>query len=152
DRRNQSQLPDWIRFTVRGTQRQSLAASGNALGCDDAVATAGLDRLLNPSQRMLCQQLQHADELPGAGPRAVAYFKMLAQLGKRRRQTSVAINVGVIKIGWLDSQRGQVVQRIQHLLALTVRPLVLGNPHSVADDFDTIDVGFYRDRRERMPP
>jgi len=82
----------------------------------------------------------------------VACFKTLAQLSKRGRQTPVAVDVGVIEIGWLDSQRGQVVQRIEHLLALTVGPLVLGNPHSVADDFDAIDVRFYRDRGESMPP
>lgn len=150
---NQSQLPTCVhRFAARGAQRQPLAATGNSLGRDDAVATAGLDRLLNPSQRMLGQQLQHADELPGAGQRAVACFKTLAQLGKRRRQTPVAINVGVIEIGWLHSQRGQVVQRIQHLLALAIGPLVLGNPYSVADDFDALDIRFYRDRGERMPP
>jgi hypothetical protein len=44
------------------------------------------------------------------------------------------------------------MQRIKHLLALAVGPLVLGNPHSVADDFDALDVRFYRDRGERMPP
>ena len=101
---------------------------------------------------MLCQQLQHADELPGARQRAVACFKTLAQLGKRRRQTPVAVDVRVIEIGWLHCQRGQVVQRIEHLLTLAVGPLVLGNTHSVADDFDAIDVRFYRDRGERMPP
>jgi hypothetical protein len=49
-----------------GAERQSLAARGNSLGRDDAVATAGLDRLEYPIERMLCQQLQHANELPGA--------------------------------------------------------------------------------------
>jgi hypothetical protein len=44
------------------------------------------------------------------------------------------------------------VQRIEHLLALTVGPLVLGNPHSVANDFDVIDICFYRDRGEGLPP
>lgn len=101
---------------------------------------------------MLCQQLQHADELPGARQRAVACFKTLPQLGKRRRQTPIAVDVGVIEIGWLHCQRGQVVQRIEHLLALAVGSLVLGNPLAVADDFDAIDVCFYRDRGERMPP
>ena len=136
----------------RGAERQSLAAHGNSFGRDDAVATAGLDGLLNASQRMVCQQLQHANVMSGARQRPVACFKMLAQLGKRRRQTPVAVDVGVIEIGWLHSQRGQVVQRIEHLLALAVGPLVSGNPLAVADDFDAIDVGFYRDRGERMPP
>ena len=101
---------------------------------------------------MLCQQLQHADEMPGAGQRPVTCFKTLAQLGKRRRQTPVAVDGGVIEIGWLQTQRGQVVQRIEHLLALTVGPLVLGNQPTVADDLDAMDVRFYRDRGEGMPP
>jgi hypothetical protein len=90
--------------------------------------------------------------MPGAGQRPVTCFKTLAQLGKRRRQTPVAVDGGVIEIGWLDSQRGQVMQRIEHLFALAVGALVLGNPHSVADDFDAIDVRFYRDRGEGVPP
>ena len=137
---------------MSGTQRQSLAARGNSLGRDDAVATAGLDGLFNSNERMLGQQLQHADKVPGARQRPVACFKTLAQLSKRRRQTPVAVDIGVIEIGWLHSQRGQVVQRIEHLLALTVGPLVLGNPHSVANDFDALDVRFYRDRGEGVPP
>ena len=44
------------------------------------------------------------------------------------------------------------MQRIEHLLALAVGPLVLGNPHSVANDFEAIDVRFYRDRGEGVPP
>ena len=129
-----------------------LAAPGNSLGRDNPVAAAALDGLENPSERVLCQQLQHADKLPGTRQRPVAHFKMLAQLGKRRWQTPIAVDVGVIEIGWLHSQRGQVVQRIEHLFALAVGPLVLGNPLAVADDFDAIDVRFYRDRGERMPP
>lgn len=101
---------------------------------------------------MLGQQLQHADEVPGARQRAVACFKTLAQLGKHRRQTPVTVDSRVIQIGWLHSQRGQVMQRIEHLLALTIGPLVLGNPHSVADDFDALDIRFYRDRGEGVPP
>jgi len=135
----------------RGAERQSLAAHGNSFGRDDAVATAGLDGLEYPMERVLCQELQHANELPGARQRTVTRFKSLTQLGKRRRQTPIAVDVGVIEIGWLHSQRGQVVQRIEHLFALAVGPLVLGNPLAVADDFDAIDVGFYRDRGERMP-
>jgi hypothetical protein len=89
--------------------------------------------------------------MPGARQRPVACFKTLAQLSKFRRQAPIAVDVGVIEIGWLHSQRGQVVQRIEHLLALTIGPLMLGNPHCVANDFDVIDVRFYRDRGEGVP-
>jgi hypothetical protein len=101
---------------------------------------------------MLGQQLQHTDKMPGPRQRPVACFEMFAQLGKRRRQAPVAIDIGVIEIGWLQPQRGQVMQRIEHLLALTIGALVLSNPHSVADDFDPIDVRFHRDRGEGVPP
>lgn len=101
---------------------------------------------------MLSQQLQHADELPGARQRTVACFKTLAQLGKRRRQSPVAVDGRVIEIGWLHSQRGQVVQRIEHLFALAVGALVLGNPHSVANNFDAVNICFYRNGGERVPP
>lgn len=90
--------------------------------------------------------------MPGAWQRPMTCFKTFAQLGKRRRQTPVAIDVGVIEIGWLHSQRGQVMQRIEHLLALPIGAIVLGNPHSIADDFNATDVRFYRDRGEGMPP
>jgi hypothetical protein len=129
-----------------------LAARGDSLGGDDAIATTGLDGLFDPSERVLCQQLQHANKVPSARQRPVAFFKTLAQLSKRRRQTPVAVDVSVIEIGWLHSQRRQVVQRVECLLALAVGALVLGNLHSVADDFDAIDVRFYRDGGEGVPP
>ncbi len=101
---------------------------------------------------MHSQQLQHADEVPGARQRAVTRFKTLSQLSKRRRQTPVAVDGRVIEIGWFHFQRGQVVQRIEQLLALAIRAIMPGHEHSVADDFDAIDVCFDRDRGEGMPP
>ena len=129
-----------------------LAAPGNAFGRDDAVAAASVDGLFDPREGMLRQQLQHANEVPSARQRTVPCFETLAQLGKGRRQTPIAVDVGVIEIGWLHSQRRQVVQRVEYLLALAVGALVLGNPQSVADDFDAIDVRFYRDGGEGVPP
>ena len=129
-----------------------LAARGDSLGRDDAIAAASVDGLFDPREGVLCQQLQHANEVPSARQRPVAFFKTLAQLIKCRRQTPVAVDVGVIEIGWLHSQRGQVVQRVEYLLALAIGALVLGNPHSVADDFDAIDVRFYHDGGEGLPP
>jgi hypothetical protein len=101
---------------------------------------------------MLRQQLQHANKMPSARQRAVTRFKTFTQLRKRRRQTPVAVDRRVIEIGWLEAERGQVVQRIEHLLALAIRAIVPGHEHSVADDLDAIDVCFYRDRGEGMPP
>ena len=132
--------------------RQLLAAPRNAFGRDDAFAAAGLDGLKNPNQRMLSQQLQHANKMPSARQRTVTRYKTFTQLRKRRRQTPVAVDGRVIEIGWLEPERGQIVQRIEHLFALAIRAIVPGHEHSVADDFDAIDVGFYGDRGEGMPP
>lgn len=79
-------------------------------------------------------------------------FKMFAQLGEGRWQTPVAVDRCVIQVSRLPSERRQVVQRIQHLLALAIGPLVPGHEHAIADDFDAIDVGFYCDRGESVPP
>ncbi len=129
-----------------------LAAPGDLLGRDDAVAAAGDDRLLDPPERVLGQELQHADVVADARQPPVTRFKTLAQLGKRRRQTPVAIDVGVIEVGGLHAERGQIVQRIEHLFALAVRSFVLGDALAVAADLDAIDVGPHRDRGEGMPP
>jgi len=51
---------------VREAQRQLLAAPGNSLGRDDTVTAAGLDRLFHARERVLRQELQHADKLSGA--------------------------------------------------------------------------------------
>ena len=96
-----------VRRVVAGAERrQSLTAPGNAFGGNDAVAAAGGDRLLNPHERVLGQELQHADVMPGARQPPVARFKTLAQLGKRRRQAPVAVDVRVIEVGWLHAERG----------------------------------------------
>ncbi len=82
----------------------------------------------------------------------MAHFKTLPQLGKRRRQAPVAVDVRVIEVSWLHAERRQVVQRIKHLLALAVGPVALGDSLAVAADLDAIDVRPHRDRGEGMPP
>jgi hypothetical protein len=93
------------RFVAGGQRRQSLAATRDLLGRDDAVAAAGDDRLLDPRQRVLGQQLQHADVVAGARQPSVARFKTLPQLSKRRRQAPVAVDVRVIEVGRLQAER-----------------------------------------------
>ena len=129
-----------------------LAAARDLLGRDDAVAAAGDDRLLDSRERVLGQELQHADVVAGARQPPVARFKTFAQLGKRRRQTPVAVDVGVIEVGWLHAERSQIVQRVEHLFALAVRPVVQGNALAVAVDLDAINVGPNSDCGEGVPP
>ncbi len=135
-----------------GERRQLLTAPGNLFGRDDAVASAGGHRLFDPRQRVLGQELQHANVMSGARQPPVARFKALAQLGKRRRQAPVAVDVGVIEVGWLHAERGQIVQRIEHLLALLVGPLVLSHPLAVAADLHAINVRFHGDCGEGVTP
>jgi hypothetical protein len=101
---------------------------------------------------VLTKELQHASELPGAGQSPMARFKMFTQLGKGRRQAPVAIHGRVIEVGRLQSERCQVMQRIQDLLTVGIRAFVPGNEHAVTEDFDVIDVGSYGDRGEGVPP
>lgn len=100
---------------------------------------------------MLGQELQHADVVAGARQAPVARFKTLPQLGKRRRQAPVAVDVGVIEVGRLHAERGQVMQRIEHLLTLAVGPVMLRKQPAVAADLDAIDVRPHRDRGKGVP-
>lgn len=93
------------RFVAGAERRQPLAAPSDPLGRDDAVAAAILDCPLDPRQRVLGQELQHANVMPGARQPPVARFKTLAQLSKRRWQTPVAIDVSVIEVRRLHAER-----------------------------------------------
>jgi hypothetical protein len=84
-------------------------------------ATAALDDLLHALQRMLGQQLQDAHELTGARAGAVLPFQVRTQLPKQRRQLPIAVNPGMVECGRPAPQAGEVVQRIEHLLARGIR-------------------------------
>ena len=71
-------------------------------------------------QRVLGQQLQHADVLPRPGRRAVPLLQRLPQLRERLGQLPVAQHRGVVQRRRPAAQRRQVVQRVEDLLVAAV--------------------------------
>ena len=132
--------------------RQSLTAVNHPLRRDDLFAAALRDRPPHTIDGMFVEQLQYADELTRSGEPAVACFEVLAQPGEVRRELPVAVDFRVIQTGRFPRQRRQVMERIEHLLAFFIRPLVPGDHLAVRDDYDLIDVGFHRDGGEGVSP
>lgn len=134
------------------SQRQLRAARGNAFSGDDTFAAAGSNCLLDSLEWMFGQELQHANKMPDARQRTMSRFEVFPQLGKRRRQSPVAIDGGMIEIGGLHAERCQVMQWIEHLLALAIGAFMPGEEHAVAHDLDAIEESFHHHRGERLPP
>ena len=65
-------------------------AADNPVGVQLFVAAQTFNHLLNLLERMLGQQLKHADVLPHARPRAVTPLETLSELPKRRGQLPAA--------------------------------------------------------------
>jgi hypothetical protein len=101
---------------------------------------------------MLRQQLKHADVLPHARPRAVSSFQTLSEPRKDSGQLPAAVDVRMIQRRRTTPQRGQVVQRIEHLVAGLVTPPVAGNHTIAMHNVHAVDVAFDRDRLERIGP
>jgi hypothetical protein len=118
----------------------------------EAARAAELDGPLHALDRVLCQQLQHADILPRSRAAAVLPFEVGTQLGEHGRQFPVPVDVGVIERRRLPLQRHQIVQRVEHLLALGVRAHVPGNDLAAGYDRDLSDVALDRHRLERERP
>ena len=98
-----------------------------------ALATTD-DGLLHALDRMLGQELQHADEMAGAGAGAMLVLQGATQFAEHRRQLPVAVDVGVIQCRRLACQRHQIVQGIEHLLVVPVRTPMVGNHLAASDD------------------
>lgn len=72
---------------------QLLGVIGDDLGGERATTVTGLDRLLDPPDRVVDQQLQHPDVVPRAGADAVELLERPAQLFKRLGQLPGAEHV-----------------------------------------------------------
>ena len=101
---------------------------------------------------MLRQQLKHADVLPHAGPRAVSSLQAFSEPRKHPRQLPAAVDVRMIQRRRTTPERGQIVQRIKHLVAGLVTPPVAGNHTIAMHDVHAVDVAFDRDCLERIGP
>ena len=113
----------------------------------DAVAgaaLAGLDGTLDLFDRMLGQQLQDANELPRPGLGAVLAFQVAAQFGEYGRQLPVPIDVGMVERRWPAAECGQVMQRVEDLLAVPIRTDMPGDDLVASHDLDAVDVALDR--------
>lgn len=63
----------------------------------------------------------------------------------------MAIDVCVIQVGRLPIKRREIMERIEHLLALAVDPLVPGDEAPITEHFDPIDIRLHRHRLKGMP-
>ncbi len=100
-----------------------------------ALALATVDNgLLHPREGMFGEKLEHANIVTRPGTRAMLRFQGTPQFAKDRRQLPIAVDVRVIERRGLAGQRDQVVQRIEHLLIVTIRARVLGNDLAVRND------------------
>lgn len=79
------------------TQCQLPRALGDHLGIESIEALAVLQRLLHARSRVLRQQLQDAHVVPPTRQGAVPCFQTLTQILENRRQTPLAIDIGMIQ-------------------------------------------------------
>ena len=102
------------------------------------------DSRLHSLHRMRRQQLQHTHELSHAGASPMSIFQTLAKLQKYSGKLPVAVNVGVVKSCGSTLQSRQIVQRIEHLIAVLIAQLVRGHDRALMYDLYAIDVDLHR--------
>ena len=69
-------------FYVRMLLGQAMDLVDDDLGIDRGISHAQFNRLLNPFDRMLSQQLQYAYILSGSGKRSFTSLKPFSKFGK----------------------------------------------------------------------
>jgi hypothetical protein len=127
-------------------------ATDNPCGVQLFLAAQTFNHILHSLKRMLGQQLKHADVLPHTRARTMTSFQTLSELRKHRGQLPATVDVRMIQRRRTTAQRGQVVQRIKHLVARLVTPPVAGNYTIAMHNVHTIDVALHRDRFEPIGP
>lgn len=126
------------------TQRQLPGALRDDLGVEAVEALAVLQHLLHTRNGMNVQQVQDADKVPSARQRSVPRFQTLTKVLENRWQFPLSKNVRVIQGGRPTLQRGQVMQRVEHLTAWLIAAFMPGNHLAGNDDLDVFDVRFHR--------
>lgn len=134
------------------TQRQLPGTLGDHLGIEAIEAPATLDGLLHTRLRMFEQQLQDAHIMASARLRTVPRLQTFTQLLEHGRQLPLAIDIGMIQGSRPTLQRGQVMQRLEHLTAWLVTALMPGYHLAGDDDFDALDVGLHGCRLKGVTP
>ena len=140
------------RRLLRLARRPFGHAADNPGGVQLGVAAQTFNHVLHPLQRMLGQQLEHADVLPHPRPGAVTSLQTLPELGKHPGKLPAAVDVRMVQRRRTTAQRRQIVPRIEHLVARRVAPPVAGNHTIAMHDVHPIDVRFHGHRLERVRP
>src|SRR6185312_16575344 len=109
---------------------------------------AGTDGTFDEIDRVLREQLQHADVMANAADAPESSFEVASQVGERRGQLPVTVDRSVVERRRLAWQNRQEMPRIKQLLAAAVAAWVRGDHLSVSDNFDTIDVALDRHSAE----
>ncbi len=102
--------------------------------------------------RVFGQQLKHADVLPHARPRTVTSLQTFTKVRKHGRQLPAPVDVRVVQGRRTTAQRGQIVQRVKHLVARLVAAWMAGDNAIAMNDVYPIRVAFHTDRFERVDP
>jgi hypothetical protein len=121
----------------------------DAIGIGTIRTAKLLNRRLHPRQGMLGQQLQHADELPNARAGSVPEFQPLAQFAEDLRQLPIAVHVGMIQSRRTTPKRGEIVQRIEHIIARVIAATMNCNDGFIEHDLHAIDITLDRHRLKR---
>lgn len=100
---------------------------------------------------MLGQQLQDAHVLANARPRTVPLFQPLAEFPEHGGQLPIAIHVGMIQSGRATLQSGQIMHRVQHIVAGVIAAVMNRDDRFIQHDLDAIHVAFDRhDLKRRL--
>jgi hypothetical protein len=102
------------------------------------------DSRLHSLHRMRRQQLQDTHVLTHAGTSSMPVFQTLPQSQKHSGKLPFAVHIRVIQRRGTTLQSCQVVQRIEHLIAGLVTPLMRGHDRVLMNNLHAIDVRFHR--------
>ena len=86
------------------------------------------------------QQLQHANVMTHSGSSAVTFFQTLSEQYKHWRKRPVAIRVRMIRSRRATFECREVMQRIEHLIAMRVAANVCRHDHIQMNNIDAINI------------
>ncbi len=120
----------------------------DVIGVDGRFGATVYDRLLHDLHRVVGQQLQDANVLPGPGHGAVTPLEVGPQLLEAGRQRPAVEHEGVIQGRRPATEDGQIVAGFNDPFASCVATPVTGDHHVGSHDLDPIHVTLDGHRRE----
>jgi hypothetical protein len=124
----------------------------NSLDIVAGFRPAPLDRPLHDFQRLLREQLHHANVVLDAPARTMLLLQSGTQLAKQRRQLPVAEDVGMVQRRRLTLQHLQIVLRIETLLVVTIRTRMPGDHLAAGHHRDVVYIALDGDGLKRGRP